>query len=301
MSTQYPTTKQNRWLLIDELGAFVGLRRETGEQVKDFRDKIRDTFVHRAGASYDGLINSIGRELGLERKLAFTITCSNKSYRWGVIKNASKLILFSRLENISTVTGSIEKTIDLQPYDAFPTIQDIIDDINTTDYFTATVQDTSILSEPAMYLINGTSYKIGRDQIQPTKVFKLSYQNLHPNSLYFSRNSAFITEVANTVFGPQSTGEYSVDYKKGIVYTYTYPTTEIQFTYSYTEDPFYMYHVPVSITSLIDPLCGDLLFQQMEELVYTNDNDSTSSFVPRPELIDLIHELKRVSNIYWGA
>ena len=62
---------------LDELGQLVNLARLDGESFKNYKHRVLDTYVHRASATYQGLINGITRELGLLQFDALTISAKS--------------------------------------------------------------------------------------------------------------------------------------------------------------------------------------------------------------------------------
>lgn len=57
------------WNFFDELGALVSCPRLPEEPNFEYKKRIMDVFTNKAGASRDGLINGIGRELAIRRNL----------------------------------------------------------------------------------------------------------------------------------------------------------------------------------------------------------------------------------------
>lgn len=53
---------------LDEQGSLLNLDRISGENLVDYSKRLRDTFTNRASSTYEGLVNGINRELGLDLK-----------------------------------------------------------------------------------------------------------------------------------------------------------------------------------------------------------------------------------------
>jgi hypothetical protein len=75
------------WNIFDELGSLLGIKRLTNESNESFKIRIKDVFVHIGGSNKEGLINTIGRELGLREYYKWIDT--TKDY---IIENKSILI-----------------------------------------------------------------------------------------------------------------------------------------------------------------------------------------------------------------
>lgn len=62
------------WNFFDELGALVSCPRLPEEPNIEYKKRITDVFTNKAGASRDGLINGIGRELAIRRNITWNNT-----------------------------------------------------------------------------------------------------------------------------------------------------------------------------------------------------------------------------------
>lgn len=65
-------TPHQVWNFFDELGTLVSCPRLPEEPNFEYKKRIMDVFENKAGASRDGLINGIGRELATRRTLIWT-------------------------------------------------------------------------------------------------------------------------------------------------------------------------------------------------------------------------------------
>lgn len=68
MTTRYIPEKFNVITSADDIGAIVDLARITGEDLYTYKTRILESSERLANSSYEGLINGINRELGLDRK-----------------------------------------------------------------------------------------------------------------------------------------------------------------------------------------------------------------------------------------
>lgn len=62
-------TPHHVWNFFDELGALVSCPRLWHEPNIEYKERIMDVFKNKAGASLDGLVNGIGRELATRRNV----------------------------------------------------------------------------------------------------------------------------------------------------------------------------------------------------------------------------------------
>ena len=70
--TTLSTHRQKLWTPFDDLGTFLGTPRRDDESLRDFKNRIKTVFTDRAGTHYEGLINGIAQEFGLEKKIVVT-------------------------------------------------------------------------------------------------------------------------------------------------------------------------------------------------------------------------------------
>lgn len=53
---------------LDEIGSLLNVNRIPGEELRDYAERIYSTYVKRSSSTYQGLLNGINRQLGLEEK-----------------------------------------------------------------------------------------------------------------------------------------------------------------------------------------------------------------------------------------
>ena len=58
---------------LDEMGSLLDIPRIPGEELKKYSKRLYDTYINRASSTYEGLINGINRELGLEREPVISV------------------------------------------------------------------------------------------------------------------------------------------------------------------------------------------------------------------------------------
>jgi hypothetical protein len=77
-ANRYVPEKFNVITSADDIGALLDLPRITGEDLYSYKKRILESSEKLANSSYEGLINAINRELGLERKKILEVQLKNK-------------------------------------------------------------------------------------------------------------------------------------------------------------------------------------------------------------------------------
>jgi len=67
MTTEYTPTPLVIRSAIDEIGSLLDVDRIPAEDLASYSKRLYDTYANRASSAYEGLINGINRELGLEK------------------------------------------------------------------------------------------------------------------------------------------------------------------------------------------------------------------------------------------
>lgn len=283
---------------FDQLGLLLGLPRLTDEGNIDYKARLRDVSIHRANSTYLGLIYGITRELGLSITDAITITANRNvdntfvATNPGVEFRGPYLYLY---ENCDINNESIEKTIDRYERDESYTLQDLVTEINTSLYFTATLATGVDPFTRAITLINESNIKTVFSESLPTTTrIELEYGDIIEGTLFFSSSQVFYHEVA-TVNDLATSGDYAIDYINGIVFTYDTPPTGLTCRYKYIEDPFVARSSPVIIHSTTSTEFKTKMFEQVL-------NDLGETINGKPTLLGayLINEFMSVYPEYWG-
>ena len=295
--TVYTPVTRNRWTPLDDLGALLGLRREPGEELRDFKDKIMDIFVHPGGVTHEGIVNDLAREFSVDRTAVFEVTYSGSS-NWAFHKSSSVVYLYHHYNNPDDYV--LAEEIRLFNTD-MTTVADVVTQINAVDNFTATVLDSSTQDESGYYLLDCHNHKINTANYPSGTTIKLDHKPIVSGSLAIGTDAAFSQEVEVSDMSNNIPGEYAVDYINGVLYTNQFPVDVVQCAYRYIESPFRVYHVPVSVSAFTNPDLMKRMFIQKVNKIYSGVLNEYSNYIPKPELVECIHELKRVTDIYWGA
>lgn len=121
---------------VDLIADLINLQRLPGETLKEFKARVLDAYINKAGVSYEGLYNGIARELGEE------------NYSGGIVIDAVRDVdgvplstdLSAQLSNrylrlYDSYPDSTELEIDLLARSGSYFIQDLVSVINTSTNF----------------------------------------------------------------------------------------------------------------------------------------------------------------------
>lgn len=147
---------------FDQQGLLLGLERLKEEKNPAYKQRLLDVFVRRASSVYKGLINGITRELGLdiiESVRVNTVLDSDGvplATNPAVVFENTKCTLFNDF-----CTGDILLELDRfsTTADNF-TIQNLIDSINETSLYTATLLSGESPSSRSMTIFNQSSVEV---------------------------------------------------------------------------------------------------------------------------------------------
>lgn len=287
---------------FDYFGMVLGLSRIQGEKNADYRKRLWDVYVRRAGATQEGLINGISRELGLKQYDALTVSYAGPSTNSPrVIVRDVQIELYS---NWNLVDESISpNTMDGEAIDIYTRSANayymggLIGEINSSTYFTAAIENG--VSEKALSacLVDQDSRKWQEaEALKPLYKNILEYQNIVPGTLTFSAESAEILflQVASesAVVSP---GEYYVDYENGIVISHSLPSKDIVCRYMYDELPLILTANPVILHEFGSSYFRSKVFEQIIQ-----PDGSYADGLPLDAAIKYINELIAAKGMLWG-
>lgn len=281
---------------FDEMGLLVGEPRLIGEKNASYKRRLFRVFSERANSTYRGLINGITRGLGFEFYNAIQINFNETGNIFdapnpAVVINESFVYLYSDVDS-----GTLDKKIDRfdQTGSAF-TLTDLVAEINSSTYFTASVSSGADAYSRSMCILNQKSHvQVVSETVPESKNFALANKNIVKGTLFFSDHNRFFTEVASEG-AVNAAGKYFVDYKKGIVFTFagTVPGTVAR--YEYLSVPMVCVASPVIIHNMQDQDFKVKMFEQ----VLADDNTFVNG-LPTALGSDIINELLTVFPGYWG-
>lgn len=251
---------------FDRDGLLLGLERLTGEKNADYKKRLQDVFVHRAGAQYRNLIYGITRELGLELIDALNIVpvLDGNGDTIGpfpaIIFENTKCYIYS-----DYINNTLDTTLDrFEPDGGFFTLTELISGINNTGLFTATILNAVEGNNRSINLFNQSSIVqvINEDIASAGNRIHLQNQNLIPSSVLINSpnlNNKVANE--NSLANP---GDYYLDTISGILYTYTPPSNSSVIRYKARNDNFIVEYSPVIIHKLNSDDFKTKMFKQTE-------------------------------------
>jgi len=292
-----PTAKNvvNHFDLVSDM---LSLRRLDGESNIDFKQRMMDVAVHPSGGIYDGVINGITRELGYAREKAIQITLKLDSSGDPVARNprveilANKVVLYN--DHRPDGTETIDMTIrTYRPEDTGYFLEDLVAQINTSTYFSATIYSDIRPNMHSTNLIRGnTDTYVQGDPLRTDSITYLSAQNLIEGSIVLDESDLLTTEVAVT---PAADGEYRIDRINGKLYTYSIPQGNLGVSYHAATFPYEVDYSPVKIYTLQD---DDFQYELFEH--ETLDSGDEVNTLPNQEGSETFHQLFKETEVFWG-
>ena len=283
---------------FDFQGDLVSLRRLQGESNADYKERILDVSVHPGGPLYEGVVNSIARDLGFLREPSILIELKLNSAGNPIAPNprvnflANRVVLYSdwRPSGIEVIDREIRT---YQKEDPGYYIDDLILAINESEYFSA-----SLIGDIRPNTISSTIVRIDSDifiskeNVRSDKLLILDYTNIIQDSLIFFEKNIFNTEISTT---PTADGEFMVDYINGEVEVSLLPSGQGYCSYHAAGFPMTVDTVPIQIFTLQDD-------DYQYELFYhkTLDSGEVINGLPNAEGSDIYHQLFKETEVFWG-
>jgi len=300
LPTQVEAAPQVRNIVnnFDYHGDLVSLRRIQGESNVDYRNRLLDVSVHPGGPLYDGIVNSIARDLGLLRVPSLAISLATDSAGDPVAPNPRVDILANRVILYSDwrLNGTAVVDMEIRTYQLTDTgyyLDDLAAAINQSTYFSATLVGTIRPNTLSSTMVRDTSdLVIHQEYVRSDKLLELKKTNIIQDSLLFFEKKIFETEVSVT---PAADGEYMVDYVNGEVESYLYPSGQSYCSYHTAQFPMTVDTVPVQIFTFQDTDFQYELFHHE-----TLDSGDVVNALPNAEGSEIYHQLFTETKVFWG-
>ena len=288
---------------FDYFGMLLGLPRIHGEKNADYRKRLWDVYVRRAGPTQEGLINGITRELGLNQFDALTISFTGPdTISPRVIVRDVQIELYS---NWNLVDESISPNVmDGAAIDIYTRSADayylggLIEEINDSSVFTAAIENNVSDKALSACLVDQDSRKWQEaEDLKPLYRNVLEHQNVVPGTLTFSLEGAeiFLSHVIleTDVISP---GEYYIDYTNGIIVSHSLPSRDIACRYMYDELPLTLTASPVILHEFGSSYFRSKAFEQIIQPAGTYEDG-----LPLDAAIGYINELMAAKGMLWGS
>jgi len=237
---------------FDKQGLLLGLKRLEEERNPEYKQRLLDIFINRAGSSYHGLINGITRELGLS--ISNTMTVEPVLSGSGVPVLTFPAITFEETKcTLYSDYGEGIVLLELDRYDLDGgawTIEELVDQINGTSYFTATLFSGVNEQDRSMTIFNQTSVPLitSEDISGRGALVKLENENLVAGTVSVSSTS--LSERVYIETDLRHSGQYYVNLEDGIILTTSVPDSGSVVRYQYRNDEFIVRASPVIIHNL---------------------------------------------------
>lgn len=95
------------WNVFDEFGMLLGISRLPGERNEAFKNRILDVFKNPGGATKQGLINGISRELGIEQSQVKLGSLSDDNYVQTKLMNADGTPSETYIEYVNQINSNL--------------------------------------------------------------------------------------------------------------------------------------------------------------------------------------------------
>lgn len=295
----YTPTTHHVFNEFDQQGIFLGLERLRNEDNATYKQRLLDVMTNKASSAYRGLINGITRELGLEFYDAISVECLTDSNGDYLLTNPSVTFDGNMCYLVSNVDPS-NYTIyyEIDRYNLITSTRSItglVDAINATPYFNATILDntkswersTQIFNQSSTLTVTNEDIALGSTQI------KLENNKLIRGTVAVT--SANLRERVSSLAALLHTGQYYINLNDGIVHTIEAPVAGSSIRYMCIRSPMIFKASPVIVHNLaMDPFRKKMFQQILDRLGNIHNGE--------PSLLgyNLINELYSVTPLYWA-
>lgn len=297
------TMKKSVWGPLDEIGLLLDLKRLPGERNHDYRKRLFRVFTRRTDSTYDGLLNGITYELGLEFEDVLTLTFTGSSdLQPRVTVQDGILTLYSDYTNeddYTVIQIDNEPQLNLRE-DGANELSELVALINSTGSFTAALVEDPPPVNWSYCLVNfDTNVWVNDEKVPSSTRFTLENAPLNEGMFYFGEPKVFkrlrVSEDALT-----QPGDFYINTTTGEVVTTSLPSGEGTVRYQYRDLPKTLEASPVSIGYIGSRDLQRYFFTQLEVRLFDTPLERFINNIPNDEGVEIINELFRASKNYWG-
>lgn len=295
--------KKSVWGPLDEIGLLLDLKRLPGERNHDYRKRLFRVFTRRTDSTYDGLLNGITYELGLEFEDVLTLTFTGSSdLQPRVTVQDGILTLYSDYTNeddYTVIQIDNEPQLNLRE-DGANELSELVALINSTGSFTAALVEDPPPVNWSYCLVNfDTNVWVNDEKVPSSTRFTLENAPLNEGMFYFGEPKVFkrlrVSEDALT-----QPGDFYINTTTGEVVTTSLPSGEGTVRYQYRDLPKTLEASPVSIGYIGSRDLQRYFFTQLEVRLFNTPLERFINNIPNDEGVEIINELFRASKNYWG-
>jgi hypothetical protein len=285
---------------LDQHGDLIlNVKRLQGETNREYKRRLLDSRVNKANSTYLGLIYGITRELGLSISNVMTIECTKDSdgeylLDAPAIKFDDNMVYL--ISNVDPENYEVYLEIDRHIRTASEWfLGGLVDTINATPYFTATLESTADrwMRSECIFNQNTAGLVISEDVSTSSNRVQLREDHIIPGT--FNLVSPNLNDRVATENLVLHAGQYWVDFDHGVIVCWDAPAPGSKAGYWYYDDPKMIQASPVILHNLQKEPFKHKLFETVTNQ-YNEDIDTIPSILG----LDLINELHSVSSVYWG-
>jgi len=295
--------KKSVWGPLDEMGLLLDLERLPGERNHEYRERLFRVFTRRTDSTYQGLLNGITYELGLEFDDVLTLTFTGSSdLQPRAIVQDGILTLYSDYtddDNYVIIQIQSEPQLNLRQEDANE-LAELIPLINGTGVFSAALVEDPPPVEWSYCLVNFDTNVWINDEVVPSSTrFTLAHTLINDGMFFFGERKVFQT-LQTSESALSNPGDFYVNLTTGEVVTTSIPSGEGTVRYQYRDLPKTLEASPVSLGYIGSRDLQRYFFTQLEVRLFDSPLERFINNIPNEEGVDIINELFRASKNYWG-
>jgi hypothetical protein len=252
---------------FDNHGLLMSLGRLELERNAAYKRRLLDVYVHRASSTYIGLIHGITRELGLNLVKTLRVVPVVDGDGVPLLPFPAVVFEHTKCTLYSDYTDD-DVLLELDRYDLDSdawSLDGLVDQINATGYFTATLYSGVSGVTRSMTIFNQSSVNIvpSEDISGRGSRVKLDNENLVEGTVSVSSDN--LTERVDTEIELVKSGQYVVDLEEGVILTTSVPSPGSAVRYSYRNDDFIVMSSPVIIHNLQSSDFRTKMFEEIDE------------------------------------
>lgn len=309
--------RKSIWGPLDEMGLVLDLQRLPGEDNPDYRHRLFRVFTRPTDSTYQGLLNAITYELGLDYYDLMRIEFIGGPGDVGLLLDETPQPRVSLQDGVLTLYGHYvnddenmivqidnKPQINMRKYEYVdPT--NLLASINATGIFSATdLAIEGVGAEPRQdwsYTLSNadTNVWVVNEVVPSSTRFTLEHSPLNEGMFFFGENKIFQT-LRNSEAELSQPGDFYVDIATGEVVTTSLPSGNGRVRYQYRDLPIDLEASPISLGYIGSTEMQRYFFTQLELNLFDSPLERFINNIPTLEGTEIINELYRASNNYWG-
>ena len=320
---EFVITDENRksvWSFLDEIGLILDLKRIPGERNKEYRERLYRVFTRPTDSTYRGMLNAITYELGLDFYELISIDFIGGPTNVGLAAGETPQPRVTLKDGVLTLYGhyvnedeNMVVQVDNNPQVNLRKLEYADpEDLLLAIPFPFEATDIGIQGHvdgtggPAMRydwsytLANVDSNITITQEVVPSSTrFILTQSPINEGQFYFDERRIFKTlkESENDLTQP---GDFYLDVSTGEVVVASLPSGLGTVRYQYRNLPIDLEASPVSLGHIGSREMQRYFFTQLELSLFDSPLERFINNIPTLEGTEIINELYRASNNYWG-